>query len=88
MVGEVVELGQRTMMSHVVFVDEWTSEQHEVQLVYPKLADAEHRRISVTTPIGAALIGMRQGDNIEWPNRADVSRRLQILAIVQPAPEA
>ena len=77
-----------TMMSHVVFADEGTGEQHEVQLVYPKMADAQHRRISATTPIGAGLIGMRQGDTIEWPNRSGISRRLTILEVSSPVAEA
>ena len=73
-----------TMMSHVVFVDEATGEKHEVQLVYPKDADSEQHRISVLTPIGAALIGMARGAAIDWPDRAGRLRRLRILGVVQP----
>jgi len=73
-----------TMMSHVAFVDEGSGERHEVQLVYPKDADSERRRISVLTPIGAALIGMPRGAAIDWPNRAGETRRLRILEVRQP----
>jgi regulator of nucleoside diphosphate kinase len=73
-----------TMMSKVVFVDESTGERHEVQLVYPRDADNEQHRVSVMTPIGAALIGMAQGASIEWPNRAGGLRPLKILEVVQP----
>ena len=73
-----------TMMSHVVFLDEGTGEKHEVQLVYPKDAGSELHRISVLTPIGAALIGMPRGASIDWPNRAGEYRRLRILDVRQP----
>jgi regulator of nucleoside diphosphate kinase len=73
-----------TMMSRVVFVDENTGEKHDVQLVYPKDADSELHRISVLTPIGAALIGMPRGASIDWPNRAGEYRRLRILEVRQP----
>ena len=73
-----------TMMSHVAFRDENTGEKHEVQLVYPKDADSETHRISVLTPIGAALIGMPRGASIDWPNRAGEYRRLRILEVTQP----
>lgn len=77
-----------TMMSHVVFLDEGTGQRHEVQLVYPKDAESTLRRISVLTPIGAALIGMPRGVSIDWPNRAGEYRRLQILDVTQPQAQA
>ncbi len=73
-----------TMMSRVVFVDENTGEKHDVQLVYPQDADSELHRISVLTPIGAALIGMPRGASIDWPNRAGEYRRLRIVEVKQP----
>lgn len=73
-----------TMMSHVVYVDERTGEKREVQLVYPKDADTQLHRISVLTPIGAALIGMPRGASIDWPDRAGEFRRLRIVDVRQP----
>lgn len=73
-----------TMMSRVVFIDESTGERHEVQLVYPRDADAENHRVSVMTPIGAALIGMARGASIDWPNRAGEYRPLRIVEVLQP----
>lgn len=77
-----------TMMSHVLFVDEGSGKQRRVQLVYPRDADTELDRVSVTTPIGAALIGMPEGASIEWPNRSGGMRRLRILKVTQPSFEA
>ena len=77
-----------TMQSHVVFVDEGTGERHSVQLVYPGDADTAQHRISVLTPVGAALIGMPRGASIDWPNRAGEYRRLRIVEVIQPPAQA
>ncbi len=74
-----------TMGSQVVFLDEETGEEHAVELVYPRAADLEHGRVSVLTPVGAGLIGMRRGSAIDWPNRLGACRRLRIIEVIQPA---
>ena len=73
-----------TMRSQVVFRDEDTGEEHAVELVYPRAADVELGRVSVLTPVGAALIGLRRGSAIDWPNRSGASRRLRIIDVTQP----
>jgi regulator of nucleoside diphosphate kinase len=55
-----------TMNSRVVFKNETTGEQREVTLVYPGSADIDAGRISVLVPVGAALLGMRVGQTIDW----------------------
>jgi regulator of nucleoside diphosphate kinase len=77
-----------TMRSHVVFVDQTSGERHAVQLVYPGEADMARQRVSILTPIGAALIGMRVGNAIDWPNRHGERRRLEIVEVIQPGREA
>ena len=74
-----------TMMSCVDFVDEGSGERHSVQLVYPKDADTDRHCISVLTPIGAALIGMRRGDAIDWADLRGTRRRLRIVGVAQPS---
>jgi regulator of nucleoside diphosphate kinase len=76
-----------TMNAQVAFRDEATGEEHTVQLVFPKEADMALGKISVLTPIGAALIGMRAGAAIDWPNRHGECRRLRITGVIQPARE-
>ena len=73
-----------TMQSRVVFVERETGERHSVQLVYPGEADMAEQRVSVLTPIGAALIGMSLGSSIDWPNRLGEPRRLKIVEVLQP----
>ena len=74
-----------TMMSCVDFVDEDSGELHSVQLVYPKDADTDRHCISVLTPIGAALIGMRRGEAIDWADLRGARRRLRIVGVAQPS---
>lgn len=44
-------------------------EAKDVELVYPAEADIALGRISVLTPIGTALLGLRPGQSIEWTAR-------------------
>jgi regulator of nucleoside diphosphate kinase len=76
-----------TMGSQVVFLDRATGERHSVELVYPGEADMARQRVSILTPVGAALIGMRPGSAIDWPNRQGERRLLEIVAVVQPPPQ-
>lgn len=73
-----------TMQSHVEFIDEASGDTHSVELVYPRNANMEQHRLSVLTPVGAGLIGMRCGDSIDWPNRLGTYRRLRIVKVTQP----
>ena len=75
-----------TMFSHIVFGDDGTGFEHAAQLVYPKDADMAQGKLSVLTPVGAGLIGMRRGSTIDWPTRDGRFRRLRIIDVVQPAP--
>ena len=56
MPADVVNIG-----SQVSFRDEVTGREQTVTIVLPRDADIARGRVSVLTPIGAALIGLRQG---------------------------
>ena len=56
-----------------------------VQLVLPVDADITEGRISILTPVRAALYGLRAGDAIEWPDIDDNERRITIVEVTQPA---
>lgn len=56
-----------TMNSTVKFAVESSSEDFELTLVYPKDADASGKTISILAPVGGALLGLAQGDEIAWP---------------------
>ena len=38
----------------------------ELMIVLPDKADIKERKISIMSPIGTALIGFRQGQNVKW----------------------
>ena len=61
------------------------AQQRQLQLVYPGEADINAGRVSVLTPIGAALIGLRQGQTIPWSSR---DGRDLILTVVEVRQEA
>ncbi|TDR90354.1 nucleoside diphosphate kinase regulator [Enterovirga rhinocerotis] len=56
-----------------------------VTLVYPPDADIERSRISVMTPIGAALIGLSEGQSIDWRDRTGGAHVLEVLDVQAPA---
>jgi regulator of nucleoside diphosphate kinase len=74
-----------TMHSVVQFTDAASGKEHRYQLVYPKDADIAEGRISILTPVGAGLIGLRAGQSILWPDR-DGHERLLTIAKVSREP--
>ncbi|MCY1709007.1 nucleoside diphosphate kinase regulator [Pannonibacter sp. SL95] len=61
------------------------AQQRQLQLVYPGEADINAGKVSVLTPIGAALIGLRQGQTIPWSSR---DGRDLVLTVVEVRQEA
>jgi regulator of nucleoside diphosphate kinase len=55
-----------TMNSEVVVVDVETREELRVRVVFPSAADIERGRISVLAPVGLAVLGSREGDELKW----------------------
>lgn len=84
--AEVVEPSQVppdvvTMNSRVVYRDEDTGETREVTLSYPKDASLEQGRVSVLAPVGAALLGLSVGQDIEWQQPGGKHKRLRIVSV-------
>ena len=76
------------MNSSVTFIDLDSGEETRISLVYPSDAKVEDMKISILTPIGTALIGLRVGGKIDWPIPGGKVRRLQVTAVSPaPAPE-
>jgi len=53
-------------------------------LVYPAEADIASGRISVLTPVGAALIGLRTGQSISFRTRDGRPQMLTVLRVLPP----
>jgi regulator of nucleoside diphosphate kinase len=78
--ADVVRMG-----SFVTF-DSDSAQHRRVQLVYPGEADIEQGRVSVLTPIGAALIGLAAGQSIAWTARDGKKHVLTVTAVEQAEP--
>lgn len=52
-----------------------------VQLVLPAEADIDQNRVSVLSPVGAALIGLKAGARFEWTDTRGRRHRLQLLSV-------
>jgi len=72
--GDVVGMG-----TLIDYRDESTGRIHTIRLVYPNEADIETGRVSILTPIGTALIGLRVGQSIDWLTRSGEHRSLTVL---------
>lgn len=74
-----------SMGSVVTFTDLDSQEEKTISLVYPHEADVTTMKISILSPVGSALIGLRIGGNIDWPVPQGKVRRLKVIAVQQPA---
>ncbi len=75
-----------TVHSRVIVRDGDSGESLTCTLVLPGEADYEAGRISVTAPIGAAILGHREGDIVRWEGPVGILR-IQIVKVLHQ-PEA
>nr|WP_319485956.1 nucleoside diphosphate kinase regulator [uncultured Cohaesibacter sp.] len=59
-------------------------ETRQISLVFPGQADIDKGRISILTPIGAALIGLSTGQSMDWTTRDGRTQRLTVEAVDPP----
>jgi regulator of nucleoside diphosphate kinase len=71
-----------SMNSTVRFRVASSSEEFTLTLVYPKDMDSSSGKISILAPVGSALLGLSQGDEIEWPKPGGGVLRVLIEEIV------
>jgi len=71
-----------TMNSTVRFEVESSHDEFQLTLVYPKDIDASGDKISILAPVGSALLGLSQGDEIEWPKPGGGVLRVRIKEVV------
>jgi len=75
-----------TMNSEVEVLDLDTAERRRITLVFPSMASLDAGRVSVLAPLGTALLGSREGSQVQWTTPGG-PRRLQVTQIVYQ-PEA
>jgi regulator of nucleoside diphosphate kinase len=71
------------MHSTVEFRDEGTGRRMIAKLVYPHETDAGRQAVSVLTPVGAALIGLSEGQSIAYETPDQRLKTLTVLRVVR-----
>lgn len=69
------------MNSVVRFQDLETGKESVVTLVYPFESDPAEGRISILSPVGSALIGLRVGQVIQWPFPNGKEKKLKVMGV-------
>ncbi|GAA0564221.1 GreA/GreB family elongation factor [Rhizomicrobium electricum] len=72
----IVNLGEA-----VLYHDQKTGRTRRVRIVLPQDVDPERGRISVYSPVGAALMGLHVGQSADWEDRHGNRRTLKVLSI-------
>ena len=80
--GSEMPLDVVTLGSEVTFRE--GDKTQTVRIVAPDEADIERRQISVLTPVGAALLGLRVGQQISWEMPDKRAAVLEVVAVRQP----
>lgn len=75
-----------TMNSKVLIRDRETSEEETYTLVFPNDANIESGAISVLAPIGTAILGYKEGSEVDWPVPSG-KRKIKIEKVIYQ-PEA
>jgi regulator of nucleoside diphosphate kinase len=75
--GDVIRMGSRVKYST-------GRDERTVTLVFPVEADIAKARISILTPVGTALIGLRTGQSITFRTRDGRPQLLTVLAVYPP----
>ena len=71
-----------TMNSRVRYRDETDGARRTVSIVYPVEADVTKGKVSVLAPVGTALLGLSEGQSIEWDFPDGSRRRLKLEQVV------
>lgn len=71
-----------SMNSRVRFVLDDAPEAIEMTLAYPKDVNGAADRLSVLTPIGNALLGLKAGDSIAWTRPDGAPCQVRVVEVV------
>jgi regulator of nucleoside diphosphate kinase len=85
---ETMPSGHAILNSRVTYLDEKNGQAREVELVMPAEANITEGRVSILTPMGAALYGLAEGHSIDWPDLHGNLRRIRIIRVLMPKNEA
>ena len=82
-----VPAGLVTMNSTVEYEDLSSGKVTTITIIYPGNETSAGKNISILAPLGSALLGLREGQEINWKFPSGETRRLRVLK-VKYQPEA
>lgn len=71
-----------TMYSRVLLQDPQTGQRNTLTLCYPADAEPAAGFVSVLSPVGSALLGLRVGSQARWATPAGEEKAAEILALL------
>lgn len=71
-----------TMYSQVLIADGKTGQQRKLTVCYPQDADAEAGFVSVLSPVGAGLLGLKKGRLARWRTPDGATATAKIVHIL------
>jgi regulator of nucleoside diphosphate kinase len=74
-----------TLNSRARILDEQTRKEREITIVPPDAPPGEGK-VSVLAPLGAAVIGLSEGQVIEWPMPSGENRRFRVIRVLSQPP--
>lgn len=72
-----------TMHARILFRDDESGRERTVTLVYPVERQFGEDMLSVLTPLGAALIGLAEGQSIAFEGLDGATRRVTVLKVLR-----
>lgn len=77
-----------TMNSMVKFKDVNSGKTFSLTLIYPHGDASQGDTVSILAPVGSALLGLSEGDTIQWPKPGGGMLSVEIVAVMyQPERE-
>ena len=74
--ADVVTMGSRVALALA------SGETRELSVVYPEDANADEARMSILSPIGAALLGAHVGDAVSWQGTGGAATQAKEQAVL------
>lgn len=86
--ARVVERGEMlqstVQMGSTVEYQTQEGQPRNLTLVYPADADIAQGKVSILTPVGTALLGLRAGQTMEWVANDGRSHSLTVISVQAP----
>lgn len=77
---DIIDSNIVRIQSHVEIEDIVAKRSMKIQIVLPSQSDIKSQKVSVLAPLSIALIGFKEGDEVDWEMPAGV-RSLRIISV-------